>query len=99
VELLTWCDQCEDFKSDVMYYYDPDYTDTKDQLNMRLMCGDCDEGPRRLVQEIKDQTCDNCGEFKESTHLRVDPFSEDVFDKLAIHNLCDECHKEAHHDI
>lgn len=99
MEILIYCETCEDFKSDVMYRYDPNYTDTKDQLNMRLLCSECDEAPRLLAQEIKDQTCDNCEEYKESTHLRVDPFSEDVFDKLAIHNLCDECHKEAHHDI
>jgi len=82
-----------------MFRFDPHYKDEKGQLNMKELCEECDEAPRRLAQEIKDQTCDSCEEYKASTHLRVDPFSEDVFDKLAIHNLCDECHKEAHHDI
>lgn len=99
MEVLTYCDHCEEFKSDVMYRVDPDYTDEKGLLNMRLMCEECDEAPRHLTKEIEDQICDDCGEYKESTHLREDPWIDDVFNRKSISNLCDECHKEAHHDI
>ena len=43
MDILTLCPGCEEFKSDVMFRYDPHYEDSKGQLNMRLLCSDCDE--------------------------------------------------------
>jgi len=41
VELLTWCEECEEFKLDVMYRMDPYNADVHDHIIMKNMCSEC----------------------------------------------------------
>ncbi len=101
MEILTLCPVCEDFKSDVMFRFDPHYQDEKGQLNMRNMCEECDEALRdpEPFKNDPDALCDICEKYKESTHLRTNLFVEDLYDEDSLSNICDECHAEQLNDI
>ena len=38
---LTWCEECEEFKTDVMYRSCPFSEDVFDIIQMKNMCGEC----------------------------------------------------------